>query len=377
MQKQNKNSSKKKPKRQARAQQMIASQMDHTYMLGHCAQKYALSLADPFSGPADACMPVTPAVMSRKARFFIRTQLTTSTTSGDGFVTMQPFAGNNGATTAGNVGTAAAYTSSGAYVGGGGAAIPQLDPATTGVIANNHNGDYPVSAFTSLYSRLVSMGFRIRYAGTELNRGGRIILLENPEHTTMANTTLVNLLADEKAKEHKIGENWVTLCSTGPTVPNEYDYIAGPYLPYGAPVQYAHYLCAYIRSAALGQVFDVEFYWNFEFTGSVARGKTQSEADDAGTGVVLGAIKSLNDNQLDSKHPLVQVSSSSQRSVGGTPAQAAQALNGMVQRYAAKNASGWFSKAVKGVTSFAKNAEHYIEKGAQFAGAAAPLLALL
>lgn len=373
----NQKNSKKKSKRLANAQQMIATNMEHQYVLGHCAQKYAASLADPFSGPPDACMPVTPAVLSRKARFFIRTQLVTSATSGDGFCTMQPFAGNNGSTAAGNIGTAAAYTSSSSYVGGGGAGIPVLDPAIAGVIGNNHNGDYAIASFTSLYSRLVSMGFRIRYAGTELNRGGRIVLLEDPEHNTLANTTLTNLLANEKTKEHKIGTDWVTLCTTGPTLPSEYDYLAGPYLPYGSSVLYAHYLAAYIRSAALNQVFDVEFFWNFEFTGSVPRGKTPSEADDAGVGVVLGAIKSVNDNQLDSKHPLVQSSTSVTKAAGGSPAQSAAILNGLVQRYAQKNASGWFAKAVKGVGTFAKNAEHYIERGAQIAGAAAPLLALL
>lgn len=335
-----------------------------------------MSLSDPFSGPPDACMPVTPACLSRKVRTFIRTQLTTSSTSGDGFATMQPFAANDGATTAGNIGTAAAYTSSSTYVGGGGAGIPALNPATAGVVGNNHNGDYASAAFTSgtLQARLVSMGLRVRYAGTELNRGGRVVLLEDPEHGTTSAYSLGTLLSYEKAKEHKVGSDWITLCDSGPVMPEEYDYKGTSTVPLGtsAPL---HYLAAYIHSAAVNTPFDVEFYWNWEYIGTAARGKSMSEADDAGVGVVLGAIKSVNDNQLDSKHPLVQVSSS--RNGAPNAAASAAALGGIVQRYAAKNTSGWFSKAVHGVANFSKKAEGYVEKGMQFASAAAPLLALL
>jgi hypothetical protein len=372
MQKSKKNSSQKKSKREQRANLHVDEMLNHTYRLGHCAQKYAMSLADPFSGPADACMPVTPAVLSRKARYFIRGQMSTSGVNGLGFATMQPLGANDGATTSGNQGTAGAYVSSSALNAVAG--IPTLDPVTPGVIGLNHNGDYSTAQFGSnstLQLRLVSMGMRLRYAGTELNRGGRVLLLEDPEHVTLSNTSLASFLAQEKAKEHRIGTDWITLCTTGPTRPNEYDYVPGPVSGTGTGGNNQHYLGAIVQSAANSQTFDVEFFWNYEFIGSIARGKTMSEADDAGVGVVLGSIKSMNDNQLDSKHPLVQVSSSaSKQGVRTSPVETAKALNGLVQRYAAKNTSGWFASAVKGI-------EKYGGKALEFAGAAAPLLALL
>lgn len=290
---------------------------------------------------------------------------------------MQALASNDGPTAPGNIGTAAAYVSSSTYVGGGGLGIPDLNPATAGVIPLNHNGDYTGANFgtSGVQARLVSMGFRIRYAGTELNRGGRIVLLEDPEHSNRANTTLAQLLSYEKAKEHKVSNDWIVLCQTGPTLPAEYDYLPYNYTPTNAV---DHYMVAYLRSAALNQVFDVEFFWNWEFTGQLVRGKTPSEADEQGVGVVLGAIKSMNDNQLDSRHPLVQVSSSSTKGQPNAQAgQTAKVLNGLVQRYAAKNTSGWFAKAYKGVSNFVKGATPYVEKGLEFAGAAAPMLALL
>jgi hypothetical protein len=376
MQKQ-KNSSQKKPKRQARAQNIVDTQFRNEYVLGMCASKYARSLADPFSGPPDACMPVTPAVLSRKMRTFIRTQLVTSSTSGDGFVSMQPFAANDGLTTAGNVGTAAAYVSAATYVGGGGAGIPALNPATAGVVGINHNGDYATSAFSNVgvQCRLVSMGMRLRYAGTELNRGGRVVFLEDPEHGSLGGQALANLLSYEKAKEHRVAEDWLTLCATGPTIPAEYDYVNSPTFPLGAGNP-AHYLVAYIRSAAVQQSFDVEFFWNWEFTGQNVRGKTQSEADDTGVGVVLGALKSVNDNQLDSKHPMVLASSSSPNPQASA-VKSVQTLGTLVQSYASKNTSGWMARAISTAQSMIRRAEPYVQKGIQIAGASAPLLALL
>lgn len=356
----NKNSSQKKSKRLASAQ--IVS--ENAFRVGPCAQKYAESLADPFTGPADACMPVTPAVQSRKLRTFIRTRFQSSSVNGAGFVTMQPLACNDGAVTAGNIGTAAAYTSSAAWLGP--VALPNLNPATAGVIPLNHNGEYSTSAFSSagVQARLVSMGFRLRYAGTELNRGGRVMLYEDPDHSdwsTGASNSVI--MGNEKAKEHKIGEDWITLCTSGPVVPSEFDYVPYPNTPNGGTTK-AHYLLATIDSAAVGSTYDVEFYWNWEITGILARGKTPSDSDDLGFSVAVGALRSQNDGQLDSLHP-VMAKDSLQKSKA--------AFSALVQRYATKNTSGWVTKAV----NLANRAEKYVEKGAQFASAAGPLLALL
>lgn len=361
--KRNKNSSQKKEKRVIRAQEV-----ENFFHLGHCAGKYAESLANPFSGPADACMPATPAIMSRKVRCFIRTQ-TTVGSAGVGFACMQPLAANDGAVAAGNIGTAAAYTSTAGYAGPATQAIPVCNPATAGVIPNNHNGDYAIAQFGTqgVQARLVSMGLRVRYAGTELNRGGRVILLEDPEHSDFSvnGITLANLLAFDKAKEHKVGTEWITLCQTGPTMPQEYDYSTSAYTPFGASIP-AHYMAAFIQSTA-NNVFDVEFYWNFEYGGRLVRGKTQSETDDAGHSAVLGAIKVINDNQLDSRHPLVAAASKPDAGQTG------KVLSGLVQKYAQKNTSGWITKAVGSVKSGFSAAQPYLKDAAGFGAAVLPL----
>lgn len=365
-QRKNKNSSQKKEKRLA-----IAQEVENHFKLGHCAGKYAESLANPFTGPADACFPVTPACLSRKMRVFIRSQIGIGT-GGAGFACMQPLAGNNGAITAGNIGTAAAYISSTTYAGTTSTGIPGLDPATAGVLALNHNGDYQIGAFgaQAIQARLVSMGMRVRYASTELNRGGRVILLEDPEHADYSpGASQSNILGNEKAKEHKVGTDWITLCQTGPVQPNEYDYVPNAYTPALSGTVPNFYMLAVLQSTA-GNIFDVEFFWNFEVAGRNVRGKTASEADDMGVGVVLGAIKSVNDNQLDSKHPILQIQSKS-----GSPAATQQVVSSLVQKYAAKNTSGWVTKAASTIRSGFNTAKPYLKDAIQFGEAALPLLA--
>ena len=364
--KKNKNSSQKKEKRLA-----MAHEVENHFRLGHCAGKYAESLANPFSGPADACFPVTPACMSRKCRVFVRSQVGIGT-GGAGFACMQPLAGNNGAVTAGNVGTAAAYISTTAYAGATSTGIPGLDPATAGVAGLNHNGDYAIGSFgaQAIQARLVSMGMRVRYASTEQNRGGRVILLEDPEHADYsAGASQAQILGNEKAKEHKVGNDWITLCQTGPVTPNEYDYVPNAYTPALTGTVPNHYMLAVLQSTA-GNIFDVEFFWNWEYAGRNARGKTASEADDVGVGVVLGAIKSVNDNQLDTRHPIVQAGMRNP----GTGA-TAQVVSDLVQKYAAKNTSGWITKAAGTVKSGFNKAKPYLQDAVHFGEAALPLLA--
>ena len=323
-----KNASQKVEKRQAKAELMV----ENTFRIGKCASDFAASLANPFSGPTEACLPVTPSISSRKIRTFVRGQLGTGT-QGYGFLTAQPLACNDGNTISGSVGTAASYCSTTAFAGLG---IPVLNTGTTGVAAFNHNGDYSASQFSAQGAqvRLVSMGLRIRWAGTELNRGGRIILYEDPEHADWSTTgiSLSQLLSNEKAREFKVSEDWTTLCHSGPVMPSEYDFATTPFGPFGSSSTPAHYLLALVQGAA-GQALDFEVFWNYEVSGRNVRGKSRSDADDLGFTTVSSAIRNVKDGQLDSSHPLVSAKTDK-----------ALALKKIVDVYASKNASGWITK---------------------------------
>jgi hypothetical protein len=358
-------------KKLARAEQTV----ENHFRLGMCAQMYAESLANPFSGPPGACMPVTPCVQSAKRRFFIRTQAVVGT-NGVGFVTQGFNAANDGATTAGNVGTACLYSSGSGYAQAATVALPVLDPATAGVIGSNHNGDYPLASFTAgsagvVQQRLVSMGIRVRYAGTKLNQGGRVITWEDPEHNTINGATaltLANLLAYERAKERPVTmDKWIQVCSSGPVTPEEYDFSKS--FSFNSSTNKAFPLLLFLQSTA-GNVFDVEAYWNYELTGTPVRGKTYSESDDQGVSVVLGAIKSVNDSALDSGHPLVISGEKRPKGSENTPH---PQLTALVNQYARKNTSGWVVQTAKKIGGFIKSAEPYVKAGIRVAEELAPM----
>jgi hypothetical protein len=205
------------------------------------------------------------------------------------------------------------------------------------------------------------MGMRIRYAGTELNRGGRVILYEDPEHGTIATTgaPYASVMANDKAREFEVTNKWLVLCQSGPVTPQEYDFLTSPYTPYSSSNLTAHYLLC-LFSGTAGNAFDIEFFWNWEYAGQNIRGKTRSESDDTGFQTVLGAVQAVPQGQIDSSHPLV-------KEAAGTKS---LALANLVNKYAAKNTSGWVTKTL----GSAKKALPYLKSGAEFAKDSLPYL---
>lgn len=327
------------------------SQVRRMFKLGNCAEKYGLSLMDPFEGPADACMPVTPAMNSRKMRPFVRGQLSTSSTTGFGFLIANMLAFAN------NVSTA--WKSGATYAGS------TLAITGTGVTVLTSNSDMASSAFGDGLAnyRLVSMGMRVRYRGSELNRGGRVVVLEEPDHAQLVGLTVDQVLAYEKAKEFEVDGKWCTLLFSGPVSPEEYDYQSSTVIatisnPYMAIIVEA-------ASATTSVTYDYEIFWNYELIGPTVRGKTTSDADDVGASVILGSVRSLNGSSFDSSHPMVSQTGRS----GTNTAKSAALLAAHVQKYAENNHSSWITSAV----NFGKKALPYIEGGVRVAEAVAPL----
>lgn len=306
---------------------------------------------DPFEGPADACMPVTPAMNSRKMRPFVRGQLSTSSTTGFGFLLANMLAYANNNTTA--------YKTGATY------AASVLATSGTGVTALTSNSDVASTGFGDGLAnyRLVSMGMRVRYRGSELNRGGRVVVLEEPDHSSLNGLTVDQVLAYEKAKEFEVDGKWCTLLFSGPVSPEEYDYQNASNLPTISNPYMA--IIVEAASATTSVTFDYEIFWNYELIGPTVRGKSASDADDVGTSVILGSVRSLNGSSFDSSHPMVSQTGRS----GTNSAKSAALLAAHVQRYAEKNHSSWITSAV----NFGKKALPYIEKGVQVAEAVAPL----
>jgi len=335
---------KQKPQKKQPKPKNGPGQIKNRFHLGMCTSKFAASLADPFEGPPDACMPVTPSVQSRKVRMWTKGTMTTGTAASNfGFVFLGPCPYGNGTVPGGaNMSASVAY-SIGTYAG----TTFQYNTGTTGVTQLANNSDVNVAA--GIQARLVSAGLRIRYKGTELNRGGRIVALEEPDHAGLAGQSLSQLLAYQNGHEFPVTENWVSISTSGPVTPGEYDFlplnsnntVTGTTSGTGVSAQPNMYLGFAVEAAAAGQNFDFEAYENWEFIGSAIRGKSYNEADDGGVSAVIGAYRSHNDAQLDSRHPAVpQIAFRGNDKMPSQPA--------LVEQYAAHNTSGWVTE-VQGV----------------------------
>jgi hypothetical protein len=328
-------------------QMASTKEIENDFHLSSCAKMYMASLIDPFNGPEGACMPVAPSVRTRRMRTFVRGTMAVGT-NGFGFINAQPLCINNGSTATVAFSTNAVYTN--ATFAGTTTSLDTSGTGATGVVGVNNNSDYVAGSF--VYggiagvapvdcSRLVSLGLRVRYKGTELNRGGRIITFEEADHNYIAvGQTAATVLANESAHEHPILSNskdWVAVCSSGPKAPSEYEFgtcnsTATPTGvatgPNGVSSCVSNYLMIIIESTA-GNLFDFELYQNWEIIGYNIRGKVYNEADDVGVSSVVGTVLSVNDSALDSQHPLMKAVSNPAKQTA------------MVTRYAQQNVSGW------------------------------------
>lgn len=247
--------------------------------------RYMSALYDPRTCAEEPSVPHSTA-LSQKVKCFSRGSFNTGST-GYGFVAVAPFI----------------------------AAVSDLSPITTSVtsssmtastllssvaaVANaNTNSPYTSSSIGTgsgkLQYRLVGGALYVKYAGTELNRGGDMILFEESNHTSVFNYTYNTALGQDYAKRVPVsGDVWQWVSFTPNNLSEcEYSAITGS-APYLTPI-----LAVIVNSAGATQPFDYEFFGWYEFTGQAARGATASYDDVIGFSAVTGAANQF--QQLDS-----------------------------------------------------------------------------
>jgi hypothetical protein len=162
-----------------------------------------------------------------------------------------------------------------------------------------------INSNNQVSGRVVSWGLRIRYRGSELNRGGHVTLFEEPEHNDLTKLNAAGgginettALAFENAQQYPIPADGSWLYVTGlPVFPWEFDYsdtslgydfsatTSGGYPP--------AYLCAFLTSAVAAQNFDFEVFMNLELIGGAVRGKTPSHFDAPGAMIAIEGVRKL------------------------------------------------------------------------------------
>jgi len=239
--------------------------------LSDCAVAYASALVNPFTGPL-ACVPISPTVLTYKFRAWSKGEFSTGSTAAfSGFITADPYCAF--------VNDVACVHYSGANYNS--ASIGILGAANTGLAySNSPYSDAQVTpASAGINYRIVGAGLRIRYIGTELNRGGTIIALVDPTSSTTIGQTPANMLGEVTSKKFVVNKIWTTilwrpvlvtdysLTSVAPSTHfNDNDF--GP-------------LSFYVEGAdnTVALKYEYEFSCVFEANGRNVRGQTVTKTD--------------------------------------------------------------------------------------------------
>lgn len=160
----------------------------------------------------------------------------------------------------------------------------------------NSNSQYSIASFspTALRGRVVAAGLRIRYVGTELQKGGDHTGLTEPNHAPLVNMTIANFNQYmEAGKLSPDGAKWSSI-TYRPVDDSDDDFIgaaAGISPAYGS--QNSYFMGFVVQcpdgSGANPSLYAYEAYVQCEYIGSVVRTKTPSTVDLAGHSAVNSA----------------------------------------------------------------------------------------
>jgi hypothetical protein len=193
-----------------------------------------------------------------KTKFFLRGGFNIGT-AGFGFITAYPYASDQ----------VTMYFSSSAYAGN---SISD-DTGTTGVTGGSTNSPYGPELFGNgpllIQQKLVSFGIRVRYIGTELNRGGMMRALEHPDHGSLDGFTFFDLAKYDSCRRYEGGSRDWSPITSSPVAPAEFDYSP-------TPVTVDRNYLGIVVQGEPGNPYEFEVTLNFEIAGAPARGATPS-----------------------------------------------------------------------------------------------------
>jgi hypothetical protein len=171
-----------------------------------CAAHYATAVGAPFSsGAIGACVPTFPARPSFKVHARTLGSLFVGP-SAFGFLAIAPSIANN---------VASAWSSLPSY-NQTKIDITDLDVTTYVMAANPYASGAFLNSATAdaMAGRIVSVGIRIRYVGTELDRGGLIYGFVSPTHDNINTLGLDKITAYRECIRRPVNREWTTIVVT-------------------------------------------------------------------------------------------------------------------------------------------------------------------
>jgi len=248
--------------------------------LSGAAMSYAASMANPFTGPLSG-VPSFPAMMTRKAKFYTCGSFQTGT-QGFGWIVAEPFyaVANN---------QAAVYFTTAAYTDTSSTAIDYVTPPT-GLSSATTNSDYVSTQFGTAADdavfRVVSAGVRVRYSGTEVNRGGIMVGFHDPNHKPLQGSLFSDVNNQEAKVATQVDDKMWTTVLWKPVDTDEMDFQTA--FPSSVGVSYP---MGVVIVAEPTSNFQFEAYFNYEISGRNVQGKSLSPVDITGFNAVHNAIQ--------------------------------------------------------------------------------------
>lgn len=239
--------------------------------VAECTAHYLKAVMDPFDTPAGACLPADLFPLpSQKVKAFCRGTCVLGTT-GYGYVNAAPSPCNDATAASFTTATSvmASNTAISAVTNIGTVQYAQLPWTTADVVTNN-----------LVQARLVALGLRVRYAGTEANRNGILNFYEDADHASLQSFTYdstrqrVNTYSTRPPGDG----SWSTVVASGPVAPLELEYQNSAYL---TPTGNAATLICFIKGVA-GDVYEFEVFEHIEAIGVNTIGRSPSHADPQG-----------------------------------------------------------------------------------------------
>lgn len=239
------------------------------------AEAYARAVSDPINGPL-ACIPSYPALMTAKRRYWCRGVMGTSDTTGIGFVACNPQAG------AFNDLNAVYYTDA-TFAG------TTLVGAGTGVDNAQTNSEFASTAVTATFTgitwRQVGGELRVRYIGTELDRGGQIVAYVSPVHQGLGGQNISGLESQIESRLFPVTREWTSL-------------LYRPYFEEDLELSNAQppansYMAVMVAAPSMTTSISFEWeYWGvYEFQGQAPKNQTPSHFDPTGFAAVHQAAQ--------------------------------------------------------------------------------------
>jgi len=274
-----KNNNKPRPRNNRRKQNISHAARILSGSPHPCVTHYASALCDPEGTPSGACIPYGFPVPTQKIKVMQRGTMVVGTT-GQGYVTASLGIANDAtvviSTTAASVGTGATVLT--AFSNLTGTTLFKLPYTSTQLNADSTG-------------RVVALGLKARYTGTESARNGTVTTFELPSNATQrpggtAFSTLQQEAGSKSERPSPLG-TWHSVNYSGPKVATQASL--GPQSLWNA---FTAELVILVDGVA-GDKYEWEIFGHYEFSGTNIPGMSSTHSDMGMFGKVVESIKSF------------------------------------------------------------------------------------